>query len=103
VSKPKATSVFCDGVCPRVIVCTECDGVEYSWENCYADKILGGYILFNGVESSENQMVLYLRNSEGKWISDVSRLGVTDDIAAHLDLVEEMAAAYRLNHFDAPQ
>ena len=99
MTKPIATKVYCDGVCPAVIVWTACDGVEYSWHSVYGDKILGGCVSCDGVESWENAEVFYLRNTNGDWIADSSHQIVSADLAAHLDLVEEQAAAYRLNHF----
>jgi hypothetical protein len=89
----KVVDVF-NGYQGDVIVCTEADGARYSWTATEKD-ILGGGIIFEGTETEDHNT--YRRQGD-HWQSYTPETGfqkVSDEIAAHLDLVKQAAAMYR--------
>jgi hypothetical protein len=93
MSVPKVVEVF-NGYQPDVVVCTEVDGARYSW-TITDEAIFGGGTIFNGIETEDHNV--YRRKGD-QWQSYTPESGlqkVSDELAAHLDLVEQAAAIYK--------
>jgi hypothetical protein len=79
----------------HVIVCTETDGARYSWTVSDREIFGGGIISADGIETEDHNT--YRRDGD-KWQSYASEKEsqeVSDDITAHLDLVEQAVANYK--------
>ena len=93
MTAPKIVDVF-NVYRGDVVVCTEADGVRYSWTST-ADAILGGGIIFEGIETLDQNT--YRRKGD-YWRSlsaEIESQEVSAETAAHLDLVEQAAAIYK--------
>jgi len=93
VSIPKIVDVF-KVYRGDVVVCTEADGVRYSWTSS-VDAILGGGIIFEGIETLDQNT--YRRKGD-YWQSlsaENESQEVSAETAAHLDLVEQAAAYFK--------
>jgi len=77
-----------------VIVCTEADGVSYSW-TATDEAIFGGGIINNGIETQDHNVYRRLGDQWQMRTPEVESQKVSDEVAAHLDLVEEAAATYK--------
>jgi hypothetical protein len=90
---PKVIDVL-DGYKGDVIVATEADGAIYSW-TVRDTEIFGGGIIFEGTETEDHNTY---RRQDNQWCSytpDTGSQKIGDEIAAHLDLVEQAAATYK--------
>jgi hypothetical protein len=93
MSTPKVVDVF-NGYQGDVVVCTEADGARHSW-TVTNEAIFGGGIIFNGTEREDHNV--YRRQGD-QWQSYTPKAGlqkVSNELAAHLDLVEQAAATYK--------
>src|SRR5580693_9424954 len=93
MSSPKIVEVL-DGYRGAVIVCTEADGATHSW-TVTNEVILGGGIICRGIETLDHNTY---RQKGNQWQSYTPETGsqiVSDEIAAHLDLVEQTAASFK--------
>lgn len=78
-----------------VIVSTEADGATYSWTVTDREIFGGGIISVDETETEDHNT--YRRDGD-KWQSYTSEKEsheVSDDIAVHLDLVEQAAAHFK--------
>jgi hypothetical protein len=93
MSPPKVVEML-NGYRGAVIVCTEADGATHSW-TATDEAILGGGVVSEGTETLDHNT--YRREGD-QWQSytpEGSLQKVSDEIAAHLDLVEQAAATYK--------
>jgi|SRR5580704_1826620 hypothetical protein len=94
MSSPKVVELF-SGYRGAVIVCTETDGARHSWTVMDETIFGGGVINLNGTETLDHNT--YRRNGD-RWESHTPEAGlqrVSDEIASHLDLVEQAATSYK--------
>jgi hypothetical protein len=94
MTTPKVVEIL-NGYRGDVIVSTEADGVRHSW-TVSAEGIFGGGIIFGGSETEDHNV--YRRHGD-QWHSYTPEAGlqkVSEEIAAHLDLVEQAAAIYKV-------
>ena len=94
MSAPKVVEVL-SGYQGTVLVCTEADEVRYCWTATDSEIMGGSTITFPGIETIDPNSY---RRQDDQWYSytpeEVSQK-VSDEIAAHLDLVEQAAAAHK--------
>jgi hypothetical protein len=93
MSVPKVVEIF-NGYRGDVIVCTEADGVRHSW-TVTDEAIFGGGIINNGVETEDHSVYRRKGNQWQMQTPETSLRTVSDELAAHLDLVERAAAIYK--------
>jgi hypothetical protein len=94
MSAPKVVEVL-NGYRGTVMVSTEVDGVRYSWTATNENILGGGVMTFDGTETLDFNTY---RREESRWRSYTAEgvvEKVSDEIAAHLDLVEQAAANYK--------
>jgi|SRR5882762_8298391 len=93
MSTPKVVEIF-NGYRGDVVVCTEAYGVRYSG-TASDEAIFSGCIIHNGVETEDHDV--YRRQGD-QWqmqAPETRSQRVSDELAAHLDLVEQAAATYK--------
>jgi hypothetical protein len=94
MSPPKVIEIS-NGYRGAVIVCTEADGVTHSW-TVTDDAILGsGIITFDGTETLDHNTYRRIGNQWHSYTPEGGLQKVSDEIATHLDLVEQTAATYK--------
>jgi len=94
MSSPKVADIF-NGYRGAVILCAEVDGVRYSWTATGEAILGGGTTTFGGTETLDHNTYRRQGNQWQGYTPEGSLQKVSDEIAAHLDLVEQTAAAYK--------
>ena|ERR1039457_290426 len=94
MSPPKVVEVL-NGYQGTVLVCTVGNDVRYYWTATDGEILGGGVLTYPGIETIDPNSY---RRQDDQWYSytpeEVSQK-VSDEIAAHLNLVEQAAVAYK--------
>lgn len=79
-----------------VVVCTEAYGARHSW-TLTDEAIFGGGIIFGVIETEDHNVYRRLGDQWQSYTREAGSQKVSDEIAAHLGLVEQAAAYFKSN------
>jgi hypothetical protein len=94
MSPPKVVEIL-NGYRGAVMVCTEADGDRHSWTATDNVILGGGVITFKGTETLDHNAYRRIGNQWHCYATEAGLQKVSNETAAHLDLVEQAAAAYK--------
>jgi hypothetical protein len=76
------------------VVCTEAEGARYSW-TATDEATFGGGIINNGIETEDHRVYRRQGDHWQSFTPETRVQKVSDELAAHLDLVGQAAATYK--------
>jgi hypothetical protein len=95
MSVPKVVDIF-KVYRGDVVVCTETNGLRHSW-TVTDEAIFGGGVIFDVIETEDHNVYRRLGDHWQSYTPEAGSQKVSDEIAAHLGLVEQAAAYFKSN------